>query len=130
MIPARELLWHDLKDHALGHEVLRHRRHACLAGLTSTNRLHHLIYCVAVLDDLAFAANHYAPQLGVRFAALGHHRDFWIAPDIQYLLRLPVAAHVNRAVARDVIHSDQVRISVLADGAERDLAGVAQESFL
>src|SRR5258705_12595448 len=88
VVPARDLLGHDLERDALRHARRRRARGRCAPGLLCRDVADDGLDEGRVLDDFATPADHHRTELGILTAGLDHHPDPRVAADIEHLLRL------------------------------------------
>src|SRR6185436_4955092 len=94
VVPARDLLGHDLERDALRRARRRRARGRSAPGLLCRDVADDGLDEGRVLDDLAAPADHHRTELGIPTAGLDHHPDPGVAADIEHLLRLGVRSHV------------------------------------
>src|SRR5262245_31174583 len=137
-VPSAELAvipTHDLFGDDLEHDALRRagrgprvdRRRIRLRDGPSLERHSHR---GLALEDLAAAANHDPPQLGVLVAGLHHERHLGVAPDVDDLLCLAVRGHEEGAVAGEIVHGHNVGEAVPVDRREGGFLAVPEERGL
>src|SRR5215470_338503 len=130
VIPTHDLFGDDLEHDALGRAGRGPRIDRRRIRLRDPASLERRPHRRLALEDLAAAANHDPPQLGIIVASLHHQRHLGVAPDVDDLLGLAVRGHVEGAVAGEVVHGDDVREAVPIDRREGRLLALPEECGL
>src|SRR6185295_4646477 len=104
VVPARDLLGHDLERDALRRARRRRARERRAPGLLCRDVADDGLDESRVLDNLAMPADHHRAELGVLTPGLDHHPDPGISADIEHLLRLGVRGHIDGAIPGEKAH--------------------------
>src|SRR5499427_2582416 len=130
VVPAHDLFGDDLEHDTLGRASRGSRIHRCRIRLRDRPSLERRPHRGLALEDLAAAANHDPPQLGVLVAGLHHERHLGVAPDVDDLLGLAVRGHVEGAIAGEVVHGYDVGEAIPIDRGEGGLLALPEERCL
>src|SRR5215471_221635 len=130
VVPAHDLFGDDLEHDALGRAGRGPRVHRCRIRLRDRPSLERRPHRRLAFEDLAAAANHDPPQLGVLVAGLHHERHLGVAPDVDDLLGFAVGGHVEDAVASEVVHGHHVGEAIPVDRREGGLLALPEERGL